>query len=163
MGWRAHRSCRPRLLLPWRCSCHVQELQDAIGFPEYWREEARYAVLDSSGTASGSSSGSSASGGANSSSGSGNTAAAATAAAAAAPEAAGVEPDRILEPGASASASADASTGTVDLVPQSGGEERGRSYGARDAGERQPTWLRVKVTDARSRTTTLDTRFPAGA
>lgn len=129
-----------------------QELQAAVGFPEYYAEEARYAVvLPTSGNGGGSSANSSASDG-------GGGAAAAAAAAQ------GVEPDVVLEPGSRPAASDSASMGTVDLVPSKAGTdgEQRQSYGARDQADKKPTWLRVRVMDTRSKTTTLDTRFPAG-
>ncbi|PRW44559.1 petal death [Chlorella sorokiniana] len=134
-----------------------QELQAAVGFPEYYAEEARYAVPAVVPSSSGSSGGS----GGSTSSPSSTGSLASSGAAQAASEAAGVEPDAVLEPGASREPASDASTGTIDLYSGSGNGDSGR-YGARDPADRRAQWLRVKVTDTKSKTTTLDTRFPAG-
>lgn len=120
-----------------------------MGFPEYYKEEARYATSPSSSSSSGSSSGSSSSGGA---------AAAAAAETVAPAAAAGVEPDVVLEPGASrAAASGEDLSGTIDLYSGDAGR-----YGARDAADRRAQWLRLRITNKRSGKATLDVRIPAG-
>lgn len=70
-----------------------------------------------------------------------------------------MEPDAVLEPGSSRDASATASSGTIDLYQ---GSTDGGGYGARDPADRRAQWLRVRVTDTRSKKVTLDTRVPAG-
>ncbi|KAL4428516.1 hypothetical protein ABPG75_002605 [Micractinium tetrahymenae] len=139
-----------------------QELQAAVGFPEYYREEERYRVTVplGSGSAGGSNGATvpadlAAAGPAAAAAGSAATAAAAPA------EPAGVEPDVVLEPGSSAAASPAASVGTIDLYsgPEEGGSG-GRQYGTRSAREAQ--WLRFRITDTQAGKVTLDTRIPAG-
>lgn len=126
-----------------------QELQAAVGFPEYFEEEARYTVPSSD----------AASGSAASSTFGGTTAAASSSSAAAA--ASGVEPDLVLEPGASGSSpEAAASSGTIDLYDGSTDGSDGGSGRSRAAAT--PQWVRVRITDTRAGKTTLDTRFPAG-
>ncbi|KAI3428432.1 hypothetical protein D9Q98_007259 [Chlorella vulgaris] len=159
------------------------QLQAAVGFPEYFQEEARYAVppAGSSGTASTSGTGhgsSDATDGAGSSGVEATSAAAAVSeAAAAAPpaaapqESAGIEPDAVLEPDGSSSSSsssssqdaADAAAGsTINLYQSQGeGEEGQGGYRARNPSS-SPQWLRVRITDTRADKVTLDTRIPAG-
>ena len=112
-----------------------QELQAAVGFPEYYAEETRYAVPAAVPSSS--------SGGSDSSSGSSSSVSQA-AAAQPASKPSGVEPDAVLEPGASREPASDASSGTIDLYSGSGNGEGGR-YGARDPADRRAQWLRVKV------------------
>lgn len=116
----------------------IQELQAAVGFPEYYAEEARYAVPAASAAPAAVPSSS----GGGSSSGSGI--APSSVAAQAASEASGVEPDAVLEPGSSREPASDASSGTIDLYSGSGNGDSGR-YGARDPADRRAQWLRVKV------------------
>jgi hypothetical protein len=161
------------------------QLQAAVGFPEYFQEEARYAVPPAgcSGTASTSGTGhgsSDATDGAGSSGVEATSAAAAVSeAAAAAPpaaapqESAGIEPDAVLEPdggssssgssGSSSQDAADAAAGSTINLYQSqgeGGEGQG-GYRARNPSN-SPQWLRVRITDTRADKVTLDTRIPAG-
>ncbi len=115
----------------------LQDLQAAVGFPEYYREEERYRLTVPPSSSNGTGSSSAAAGVAG---------IAAAAAAAAAAEPAGVEADIVLEPGSSTPASPLASTGTIDLYggPEEG--SRGRQYGARSA--REAEWLRLRITDS---------------
>jgi hypothetical protein len=83
---------------------------------------------------------------------------------------ASVEADVVLEPGSGSRGGvneASGPTGTIDLYsgPDQGstGGGAGGRYGTRDQADRRAQWLRVKVTDTQTGTTTLDTRFPAGA
>ena len=128
-----------------------EELQAAVGFPEYYAEEARYAVLASS-----------------SSSSSGHDGDAAPAS----PPAAAVEPDVVVEPGGEAggapgfSSSDPTPTGTIDLPAlgsASYGKQQQQQYGGGQADGRQAKWLRVRISDLQSGGVKLETRFPAGA
>ena len=171
------------------------ELQAAVGFPEYYAEEQRYAAGAAEGLPAGSRRSSSGGGGGGSIGGGGGGSSglggngggaaglevpteAAAAAAAAEPatpaEAEALEPDVVVEPGRSPSGSGSSSTGsssrggssTIDLAllssSQDDGEGQRRSYGQRTSPDRQAQWLRIKVSDVKSGTVKLDTRFPAG-
>ena len=113
-----------------------------LGFPEYWEEEARYAVPSS--------------------------AVPSPAAPPLPPPRPFVSPDSVEEPGserATHAADAHPPPGTIDLALVSSDEEgrRREQYSARDAGAgTRSQWLRVRIADARSGLVKLDTRFPAG-
>eukprot|EP00887_Chlorella_sp_A99_P005056 scaffold4.g5056.t1 len=149
------------------------ELQAAVGFPEYWAEEARYATAG--GGASAESSGAGEGGGGPLLPVGGSAVAPLAAADAPAPPPAssspGVEPDAVVEPGGSLRGAGGAgapAAGTIDLALLSTssadeGEEGRRAYGRRPPGaDRQARWLRIKISDPRSKVVKLDTRFPAG-
>jgi hypothetical protein len=137
-----------------------QQLQAAVGFPQYYAEEARYAVPSSA--TRDAAAGSTASGTF------GRPGAGAASSSGAAAAAAGVEPDLVLEPGAAGSSpEAAAAAGTIDLYAgrsTDGGDGGGGSSGAyRSRGAAAaPQWVRVRITDTWAGKTTLDTRFPAG-
>lgn len=133
------------------------ELQAAVGFPEYFEEESKYAVKESA-TSTSTTSAPSVGTGAFSSSqihqdgGASQGASGTTATSAAAGTA--IDPDRVIEPGATSSVR------TVDLVTSSKDEDG--SYWARDPTDRRAQWLRIKISNAATGAVQLDTRFPAG-
>lgn len=133
-----------------------QELQAALGFPEYFEEEARYAVPAANRSGSGSSKPEP-----------GAPAYVAplpsaleAAAAAASPVSTAVEPDAVMEPGAATSSSgsdpggggaresppppASSPSGTIDLYSGSRDEDGG-GYRQRDASDRRSQWLRIRA------------------
>ena len=132
-----------------------QDLQAVLGFPEYFEEESKYAVEESTNN-TGTNTTTTTQGGstvtAPASSSNGNTATNTATSTATNPA---VDPDRVIEPGATASVR------TVDLVT-SIDDEDGGSYRARDPSDRRAQWLRIKISDARTGAVQLDTRFPAG-
>lgn len=127
-----------------------EELQAVVGFPEYFDQEAKYAVPSSATAGNGSGPQNGGSGGTPPLAGSSPPRIE--------PVSAFVEPDVVIEPGAGRSADDAFVDGTVDLVRGSSDEDYRRS----DSADRRAQWLRIKVSDASSGAVKLDTRFPAG-
>ena len=167
-----------------RCCCRLrpsQELQALLGFSEYFAEADRYAAVAAAIDGSGSGvvfGGGSGSGGPATKAPAAESppAPAATARADGSSGGGSIDADAVLEPGSGSSSSSSGTsealpTGTIDLYSGAGssgggggagqeGQQQQQQYGARD--RRDAQWLRVRVSNARSGVTTLDTRFPAG-
>ncbi len=132
-----------------------EELQAAVGFPEYFEEEAKYAVV-SSVTSSG--------GGGNNSSNNGGNATfqqqqeqqqqySAPAA---------VEADEVIEPGSSSSSSSKTTSSSSYSNSNRGGAGNGTVDLSDPIIDRRSQWLRIKIVNLKSGMIDLDTRFPAG-
>lgn len=133
------------------------ELQEVLGFPDYWEEEARYAVPSTTVPST-----------AVPPSAVPSTAVSSSLVPPPPPLRPSVSPDSVEEPGSERTthaADAHPPPGTIDLALVSSDEEgrRREQYSARDAGAgTRSQWLRVRIADARSGLVKLDTRFPAG-
>jgi hypothetical protein len=135
-----------------------EELQAAVGFPEYFEEEAKYAVKIDSNSSTGTDNGNS-SGGNSSSSNSQSQQQQYTTSTA-------VEADEVIEPGSSPRSSASSTTTSSSSRSTSSNTQQGDTQSTFDLSDpsinRRAQWLRIKIVNLKSGTVDLDTRFPAG-